>query len=91
MFRRPATALLVLALVIPTAAAAPAAAASPCRVTDTGTGDRYPSLDAALADADPNEPLILTFTGVCREAIFIAREERTTIIGRRTRTTGSRP
>ena len=88
MSRRPATALLVLALVIPTAAATPAAAASPCRVTDTGTGDRYPSLNAALADADPNLPLTLSFTGVCREAIFIAREERTTIIGRRTRTTG---
>ena len=80
MVRRLVAGALCAALLIPVAGSVPvAAAATSCKVTDTGTGDTFTSLQDGVLDADPNQPLTLTFTGTCDEYLYIGRTEKTKI------------
>ncbi|MFO1540330.1 MAG: beta strand repeat-containing protein, partial [Chloroflexota bacterium] len=46
-------------------------------------------MDAIDAEPDDEAALTITFTGTCAERLFIGRLAPTTIVGRRTRTTGT--
>lgn len=57
-------------------------AAKPPSVVNVDTGEKYTSFQAAFADAAPDEPLTLKFSGAFRETVLIpTRQETTTIIG----------
>ncbi|MFO1540086.1 MAG: hypothetical protein ACKOTZ_06510, partial [Chloroflexota bacterium] len=98
--RRHHLSAIVLAIAIalglaPWATPAPARAAAPCRVTNSATNPpaRFSSIGAALVaaedPADPQAPVTLSFTGRCAETVLIGRTGPTTIVGRRTRATGT--
>jgi len=66
----------------------PAFAAGPCSVRNAAEGKSYASMQAAISAGPEDEPMTLTFTGTCNERVFFIRKMPTTIIGRKTRTSG---
>lgn len=72
--------LIVLDVGLPSLHAA--RAPKPPVVVNIDTGKKYPTMQAALADAPQDEPLTLRFSGTLRESVLIFRtQEATTIIG----------
>lgn len=87
------TAAVALGATLLPSVAAPILAGAPCRAVRTSSGTPATThaaiMDAIGAEPDDEAALTVTFTGTCAEGLYLSRLGPTTIVGRRTRTTGT--
>jgi len=86
------TTAAALAVTLLPSVAAPVRAGAPCRAVRTSVtpATTHASImDAIAAEDDDEAALTITFTGTCAESLYISRLGPTTIVGRRTRATGT--